>query len=198
MTLSSATRGMRVRVRQQRIRHKRPSSDESTRVDLPMTPAEPELIPATRLAARGGRSERESGLSSAPGHSIEEFEPRAQKFAAAQTREALRLLDLEERAAALRPAERTPARSTPRRRKVDARKVWIAAFKAKYPTVEAGALCVCLDGDAEQQKQLRPRPEWTAATGLRTWVELWSAVTHPKIQNTVKKYIHSVRPFSAH
>jgi hypothetical protein len=55
-------------------------------------PAEPE--PATRLASRGGQSERDCGSSSMPGHGIEEFEPRAQRFAAAQTREAPRVLHL--------------------------------------------------------------------------------------------------------
>jgi hypothetical protein len=96
--------------------------------------------------------------------------------------------------------ERAQQKSLARTRRgtVDPRHVYIAVLKAENPKIKGRTICIRLDRAAEMQEQLRPRVEWTAATGLRTWLELWDARNHPKTQAAVKKYIHSVRPFSAH
>jgi hypothetical protein len=96
--------------------------------------------------------------------------------------------------------ERAQQKSLARTRRgtVDPRHVYIAVLKAENPQITGRAICMSLDKAAERQEQVRPRAEWTAATGLRTWLELWDARNHPKTQAAVKKYVHAVRAFSAH
>jgi hypothetical protein len=166
------------------------NSDESTYVDLAMTPAEPELTAATRLAARDHRSEHDCGLSLMPGRLIEELRPRAQAFLDSQAREALRHLNLEANVAALRPGR--PARPMRRHRTVDPLKLEIAKLKAMK--LEGLAIPLGLDN-----KELPPLARWTKPTNLRLWTELYQAgrFGFPKIQRSVRKFIRVVGPFVA-
>jgi hypothetical protein len=152
-------------------------------------PAEPELRQATRLASRGGRSERDCGLSSAPGREIEELLPRAQQFADARSREVLKLLDLEADVAAARRCS-----SSRRPRKLDPVRDHVVAFLARHSEIKGRrglgrAIAFGLD---DQGIKLRDR--YARKTGKRLWREVWDDRTHPKIRNDARKFIYSRFP----
>lgn len=152
--------------------HARREPVELTTVDLLLSLAEPLPEPVTRLASRGGRSAHECGLLSTPGREIEELLPAAQRFKDAQDREALRASDLQARVAALRPGTT----------ELDPRKLFIAAFKRKFPKVKGRALCLALDN-----AEIEPVPSWTARGGTRLWLELWD---HPASRGAVRRWIY--------
>ncbi len=137
-----------------------------------LTLAEHALQIATRLSSRGGRSERECGLSS-PGREIEELLPAAQAFADAQTRAALRQLNLEANVAALRPAKAIETD--------DARKIFLSKFLKTSPTVKGHALALAFD-----KAGLRLLDGWEELCGSRLWMDAWA---HPKTFNSCRKYL---------
>jgi hypothetical protein len=186
MRVSNVRRETRIRVRQQRpIRHKRLASDESTCVDLLLAPAEPELRAATRLVSRGGRSERECRLSSMPGRPIEELLPRAQAFADAQTREALRHLNLEANVAAQRPAI-APTASRPIKPSATQKAhnvttpctAFLFDVLDREPEISAPAFFLEFDRAIHRErnenrvKSWQPPESWVKDTGKRLWAEL--------------------------
>jgi hypothetical protein len=140
-----------------------------------LTPAEHELRRASRLSSRGGRSERDCGLSSAPGRDIEELQPRAQAFADRQMRATLRQLNLEANVVALRPAAIES----------DQRKVRIRNFVKLFPGVKGRALCLVLD-----KAGIPVLPRWARLTGSRLWADCWA---HSATKNAVRKYLSQER-----
>jgi hypothetical protein len=139
-----------------------------------LTPAEPELQCASRLASRGGRSDHDCGLSSSHGRSIEELRPRAQAFADSQTRAALRQLNLEANVAALRPAVET-----------DVRKISLAWYFHNLPELTGLALCLALD-----KKGIPVLKRWARLAGSRLWADCWK---HPATNEAVRQYISAAR-----
>jgi hypothetical protein len=146
---------------------------ESIVADL--SPAETELRQATRLASRGGRSERDCGLSSAPGREIEELLPRAQAFADAQICAALRQLNLEANVAALRPGAV----------ETDVRKVFLSNFVKNFPNVKGRTLCLVLD-----KAEIPVLPQWARDANSRLWTDCWA---HAATKNLVRKYLSAER-----
>jgi hypothetical protein len=158
--------------------------------DLSLTPAAPVLILATKLGSRGGRSERDCGISQALGHPVEEYVPRGQAFADSRTREVLRLLDLEVDAAPFRPVtpmarnsvvdpKPRPSRKVhPRAKACDVADQFVFGVLEREPDISAKEFFQQFDQAIyreRNQNRLRawePRERWIKATGKRTWAEL--------------------------
>jgi hypothetical protein len=87
--------------------------------------------------------------------------------------------------------QEAPKRIRVRRRNVDPRKVYIAAFKARH-NVTGRPIAIALDN--ADREELRPLETWTRATGLRLWRELWNSEM-PRVRSAVRKYIYTVAPF---
>ncbi len=149
---------------------------ETTAAEI--SPAEPELRRASRLDSRGGRSERECGLSSAPGREIEELIPGAQRFVDVQKRETLRLLDLDERLQALRNA--TTARP---RKKMGRRKQLVFKVVHRFPGADGRMVARLLD-DIKA-------PGLPSMKG-RKWAVCWDSRDR-KLQHSVQKWVYEVR-----
>jgi hypothetical protein len=147
-------------------------------VEATLTSAEPELRRATKLSSRSGRSERECG-STAPGRDITEFLPRAQAFADAQTREALRLLDLDERVQALRNATTTKPRPKLGRRKELARKVI-----REFPEMDGRGLARLFS--------YKIKVPGLPSFGGRNWIECWDS-KDLKLRARCRKWVYQER-----
>jgi len=155
-----------------------------------------QTVNKTRVAVSPRRGEIPSGRTLE--ECLDEYSPRAQTLRDAQSREVLRVLDLEK---ALTTTRETVGRATPiprerRRRRIDARKVYIAVQKSRGHNDVA----IMLQMDASGRKELEPPEPWVKVTGLRSWRELWYArkVGFPKLQACVRKYFRIVRPFDPH
>jgi hypothetical protein len=146
-------------------------------VEATLTSAEPELRRATKLSSRSGRSERECG-STASGRDITEFLPRAQAFADAQTRETLRLLDLDERLQALRNA--TTAKP---RKKMGRRKQLVFKVVHRFPGADGRMVARLLD-DIKA-------PGLPSMKG-RKWAVCWDSRDR-KLQHSVQRWVYEVR-----
>jgi hypothetical protein len=177
---SEARNGDLVKAKTEYTTELRLEDHESMVADL--SPAEPEPTRVTRLQSRGGRSERECGLSSTLGHTIEEYSPRAQQFADARSREVLRALDLEKDLA-------TARRSVTQRPRADPIRDSVRDFAARHPELKGRALgrAIAFHLDNEGFSSLL---RWKNATGKRLWRDLWDC-KHLKTRAAVRKFIYS-------
>jgi hypothetical protein len=116
----------------------------------------------------------------------------------------IRIAEMERELATLRETrveqrqEATPRRTAcPRPRNTDPRQVYIAALKARHPGLTGRAIAIALDNT--NRKELAPRKEWIAATGLEDWQDLWDAKdkAHMGTRGAVRKYVYSVPAFRA-
>jgi hypothetical protein len=149
---------------------------ETTAAEI--SPAEPELRRASRLDSRGGRSERECGLSSAPGREITELLPRAQAFVDQQTRETLRMLDLDERVQALRNATTTKPRPKVGPRKRAAWKVF-----ERFPRMDGRGYARLFD-DARVSR--------LPSMGKLSWLAGWDS-RDLKLRACVRRWTYGAR-----
>jgi hypothetical protein len=165
-------------------------STEET-VELEIMPLEQQHRFATPLHSRGGRSERECGLSASPGRDIEDLAPRAQAFKDACTRRALLELSIEADMAELRATSINQSRRPRKSRPIDPRKIFIAKFKAEKKNYSGKGICFELD-----KAGVLPLARWTKVIGSRLWVELWDC-KDTTIRHCVRNFVNGIAPFSA-
>jgi hypothetical protein len=106
---------------------------------------------------------------------LDEYSPRARAFIDAQTRTALKQINLEANVAALRPVAV----------ETDVRKVFLSNFVKNFPNVKGRALCLVLD-----EAEIPVLPQWARDSNSRLWTDCWA---HAATKNLVRKYLSAER-----